>query len=116
MDGGNFNIITMTEIFFTSNISLFCIGMIATFSNFVFLKKIPAKIKKCGYLETILCGVINGIIIVFTTVEIALISPAWLMVTYPLIMVAEISFFSEDSSSTYWRMYLKCVFNFSCIY
>ncbi|MBR4981701.1 MAG: GGDEF domain-containing protein [Lachnospiraceae bacterium] len=116
MNGGNFNIITAIETLFTSNISLFCIGFIATFLNFEFLKKNPSKMKKCGWLETILCGVLNGIIIVFTIAEIGLVSPAWLMVLYPLIMVWEISFFSEDNSSTYYRMYLKYLFNFSCIY
>lgn len=116
MNGESFSIVTAIEILFTSNISLFCIGFLATFLNFEFLKKIPAKMKKCDRMETILCGGFNGIIIVFTIAEIGWISPAWLMILYPLIMVLEISFFSEDSRSTYYRMYVKCLFNFSCSY
>lgn len=116
MEGEFWGITRAIEIFFTSNISLFCIGFLATILNFEFLKKIPTKMKKCGWLESVLCGGLNGVIIVFTIAEVGLVSPAWLMVLYPLIMVGEISFFAEDNFSTYYRMYVKCVFNFSCIY
>lgn len=116
MNGESFSITTAIEVLFTSNVSLFCIGFIATFFNFEFLKRIPTKIKKCGWLETTLCGGINGVIIVFTIAEIGLVSPVWLILLYPLIMVGEVSFFAEDTFNTYYRMYVKCVFNFSCIY
>lgn len=98
------------------NVVFFLIGIIATVLNFEFLKKIPVKMKKCGELETAIFGILNGLIVVFTISEIENIAPLWIILICPLIMTSEIIFLSDDTWRCYFCMYMKCLFNFGCIY
>ena len=116
MNGEIYKLVDAVEVVLTNPISVFFIALLSTLLNLKFLKKVPAKMKREGKKEGILFGVINGIILGLVYPFVDALLPIWFLLLVPLIMVLELAAISEDTTKFYQKLYVKCVFDFSCIY
>ena len=104
------------ELMLTHRISFFLIAGLATILNFEFLKKVPLKIKNNVTKLVVLFGVLNGLFVALICGFLNRISPIWVFLVFPCLLISELAAISEDSERSYFRIWLKCVFNFSCVY
>ena len=104
------------EMLITHPISIFWITLFATILDFEFLKKIPSKVKENASKWSLVFGVSNGLFVTLLYGFIKKAAPLWSMLIFPFILVCELVVISEDSKRSYFRIWLKCVFNFSCVY
>ena len=104
------------ELMLTHRISFFLIAGLATILNFEFLKKVPLKIKNNVTNLVVLFGVLNGLFVALICGFLNRISPIWVFLVFPCLLISELAAISEDSGRSYFRIWLKCVFNFSCVY
>ena len=104
------------ELVLTHRISFFLIATLATVLNFEFLKKIPLIIKNNVTKWVLLFGVLNGLFVALICGFLNRISPIWVMLVFPCLLITELAAITEDSRRSYFRIWLKCVFNFSCVY
>lgn len=116
MNGEVFKFIEALEILLTNRISFFIIAVLATVFNFEFLKEIPLKINENASKWIIVYGGINGLFLALICGFLEQMSPMWVMLGFPLMLTWELFLISEDDRRTYFRIWLKCVFNFSCVY
>ena len=116
MNGELYNFLDAVETLFSNPISIFFITALSTILNFEFLKKIPTKIKNYGKKEGALFALINGVVLGLASPFMDKLSPIWFLLLAPLMLVGELYFISEDTSRCYKQLYIKSVFNFSCIY
>lgn len=116
MNGEMIKLQEALELVLTHRISFFLISGLATIFNFEFLKKIPLKIKNNVTKWVVLFGVLNGLFVALICGFLNRISPIWVMLVFPCLLITELAAISEDSRRSYFRIWLKCVFNFSCVY
>ena len=116
MNGADLNITAIVQMIFTSYVSIFVIAVAATIFSLKLLTQLPAEIKKYGIIKIILLGIVNGLIVVFYLSEIEVLGPIWMLLGFPLVIVWEFSFLSEDTRSCYYRIYIRSLLDFSCIY
>ncbi|MBR5596403.1 MAG: GGDEF domain-containing protein [Lachnospiraceae bacterium] len=116
MNGELFRLVDAIEILLTNPISIFFIAIVTTVLNFEFLKKVPTKMKQEGIKEILIFGVLNGMFLVLVNPFIDTISPIYILVITPMILVIELAFVSEDTFMCYKNLYAKSVFNFGCMY
>ena len=111
-----FNFIEALEVLLTNRISFFFIAMLATVFQFEFLKKIPLKLKASAPKWIWGFGILNGFFVALLCGFVNRVAPVWSMIIFPLLLVVELMVMSEDSLRSYVRIWLKCVFKYSCIY
>ena len=116
MNGELFIFIEALEVLLTNRISFLVIAILATVFNFEFLKEIPIKINENASKWILVYGGINGLFLALICGYLNQMSPIWLMLGFPLMLTWELYMISEDHRRTYFRIWVKCVFNFSCVY
>lgn len=109
-------LIEALEVLLTNRISFFFIATLATVFQFDFLKKIPLKLKASASKWIWGFGILNGFFVALLCGFINRVAPLWSMIIFPLLLVVELMVMSGDSLRSYVRIWLKCVFKYSCIY
>ena len=111
-----FSLIEALEVLLTNRISFFFIAMLATIFQFEFLKKIPLKLKASAQKWILGFGILNGFLVALLCGFIIRFAPVWCLIVLPLLLVVELTVMSEDSARSYFRIWLKSVFKYSCVY